>query len=806
MPQWRQLRVKPAEVAARIKHLCGDPREPRLALLIGAGCSISAGIPAASRIVADYLHPHPLLAGAGTPPADMSEYAYLMSKLSARDRMEIINKCIRMAYNESDPPRTKLNWAHLLIATLVNHGYVRQILTTNFDPLLVDAMAITGQPVRTFDLTASDWYMPGRADRGSIMYLHGQAHGLLQAHTSDETHRVRPRIHDVLQEALAECTMIVIGYSGLCDPVFDELRDGFPQFRDRLYWCHYDPACTDPPQHLIRFLESPGREAFLVVDEDDGWMNADRALYSIAVEGLKLPLLPLVSDPLRHLDESLSRLCGSPPGCKGQPPPPDTISEALKIVAHARKSLVSDQPVRFNVALMDRASDSREQPDTSPISQRIHLAGITGDLASLRELLPHVEATEDIGLRTALGDAFLTAIAQHPPQQWSDSIPLLHIAERLGTSAPYWLATLWADALSEQANESGGVEADRLFPKAYAKYSEAVRLAPALHVAWYNWGVSLLQHARSKKGKEAAVLYAQAREMFAETVRIIPNKADAWNNWGAALAEPAGHGTRDEVDMNLEEACRKYAEAIRHAPNEAAAWNNWANCLVERARNKHPEAELLFGLACEKYAEATRIKPDMQEAWHNWGTALMLQARSCSGNKATSLFLQACDKLATALRLKPDSIDALTNWGTALADHAARTTGDQSDQFYLQAFEKYAEAARIKPNVTDTWINWGSALMHQSKGKSETQAERLLSQAAAKFAHAMRLEAEHPMVHFNSSCLAALRAEVSTAIERLQRWAELDSKASRTTLDEEPDFDPIRHDPAFQAFLDTLPP
>ena len=158
MAKWREKRIKHSDVVAQIKRLCGDPPKPRVSLLIGSGCSVTAGIPTAGTIVEDYLKPHPLLKNVPPCPAGVSEYAYLMGQLPPNERMEIIESCIKQAQNDADPPRTRVNWAHLLIATLVHHGYVKQILTTNFDPLLVDAMAMTDQPVRTFDITASDFF------------------------------------------------------------------------------------------------------------------------------------------------------------------------------------------------------------------------------------------------------------------------------------------------------------------------------------------------------------------------------------------------------------------------------------------------------------------------------------------------------------------------------------------------------------------------------------------------------------------------------------------------------------------------
>jgi NAD-dependent SIR2 family protein deacetylase len=227
------------DIAKWIRHHCdaGDgPRRPGVAFLIGAGFSKSAGIPLAGEIVQEFLKPHPLLEETPEPQPGQSAYAYYMRRLPAVERAKIIRTCIEAAV-DPETNRTRINWAHLLLATMVDAGYVTHILTTNFDPLAIDALALTGQPVRVFDLTASDFYHAGALQPGSIVYLHGQASGPLLANTDEETRTARQHLNVVFQDALQQSMLIVIGYSGVCDPVLQELTRGFRQFAHRLTGC-----------------------------------------------------------------------------------------------------------------------------------------------------------------------------------------------------------------------------------------------------------------------------------------------------------------------------------------------------------------------------------------------------------------------------------------------------------------------------------------------------------------------------------------------------------------------------------------
>ena len=213
----------PLEIAKWIKYHCDHGKgklDCGVTLLVGAGFSASAGIPTAGQIVNEILRKHELLENAGGPPPGQSEYAFLMSMLPPDER----SKIIRLAIKKAEDPATKhlrINWAHLLLATLVEAGYVNQILTTNFDPLVVEALAVTGQPVRAFDLTASVGFQSGALESSSVIYLHGQAHGLWLTNSPEEMSHVEPHLNSVFQDALRDSILIVVGYSGECDPVFN---------------------------------------------------------------------------------------------------------------------------------------------------------------------------------------------------------------------------------------------------------------------------------------------------------------------------------------------------------------------------------------------------------------------------------------------------------------------------------------------------------------------------------------------------------------------------------------------------------
>src|ERR1700733_13210489 len=111
-------------------------------LLIGAGCSVSAGIPLASEFIEIIKKEFP----AAYNKAKNKTYPECMGQLLPADRRHLISKYIDEA---------KINWAHIAIAQLIKYGYISRVLTTNFDPLISRACALVGLYPAIYDLAVA---------------------------------------------------------------------------------------------------------------------------------------------------------------------------------------------------------------------------------------------------------------------------------------------------------------------------------------------------------------------------------------------------------------------------------------------------------------------------------------------------------------------------------------------------------------------------------------------------------------------------------------------------------------------------
>ncbi len=541
----------------------------------------------------------PLLEAAGPCPKGISEYAFLMEQLgSSKERAEQIKKFIGLADKDSDN-RIQINWCHLLLAALVNEGYVHRILTTNFDPLIVDALALTGQPIRTFDLSTSGKYESDILDPATVIYLHGQMHSLLLANTQGEMAKVQSLYPAVLQEAIADSFLIVVGYSGDCDPVLDALTN-LSNLQRGLWWSHFSSSGQRPGAGVESLFRKHGSNCHLAQGDD-----ADTFMRKLVFEGLGVKLPREVLDPFQAADCNLGRIAPFP--FKGLSRPDFTGDPAIS----ARK-------------LVKKAGESAASQKLQLVVD-LEMASLGNDWENFDLLRKNVTKNPALPLSCAVGDGLLKRAALClDAKDLSNAISFLKECELYGVidQNRVWLHILWGNALSDQAVVKGNCpEADNFFAEAEQKYAEAVRLESRMHSAFFNWGIALSDQAMAKgNSPEADKLFSEAGQKYAEAVRIKPDKHEAFYNWGIALsAQAKGKGNSPEVDKLYAEAGQKYAKAVRLKPDMHQAFYNWGTALLNQAKVKgsSPEADKLYAEAGQKYAEAVRLKPDYQVAYFN---------------------------------------------------------------------------------------------------------------------------------------------------------------------------------------------
>jgi tetratricopeptide (TPR) repeat protein len=715
------------------------------ALLIGAGCSVSAGIPDASGIVARIAKEYP----SAYADAEPKDYATCMETLPQAHRQKLICDIIAESKN--------VNWAHIAIAQMMAAGFTDRILTVNFDPLLQMACAMVRLFPAYYDFAAKHEYAADHVAKQAVFYLHGQHTGFSIRNTRLEVATRKNATKQIISDTGQNRTWIVVGYSGKNDPVFEALEK-LPRFSHALYWVGYGK--DDPPPHLRKILSK--QDAYFVrgYDADTFFVELTR----------KLKCFPpkFVGQPYSHLKDMLDTLTDFP-AAGGQI---DLLEYAKGNIAEAAQR---NAPGFMAAALLAEGNGDA-------------LRQLYKDTKGNDNEVNNFYAWSYIGEGNALSNLAKEKTGETADMLFAQAYEK-YAAARTIKPDHHDAFNNWGLTLSVQAKGKNGEQADTMFALAYKKYAAALAIKPDMHEALLNWGAALADQAQKKTGAQADTLYAQAAEKYAAALKIKPDMHEALLNWGTALANQAQKKTGAQADTLYALAAEKYAAALKIKPDSHDVLSNWGLTLADQAPKKTgAQADTLYALAAEKFSAALAIKPDMHAALYNWGLALANQAKGKDGTEADRLFAQAYEKYAAALAIKPDMHEALNNWGTALANQAQKKTGAQAETLFAQAAEKYAAALKIKPDKHEALNNWGLALANQAEGKDGTEADRLYALAYEKYAAALTIKPEYYEALYNWGAGLLIQADhcageeqqalLQTAKDKIERAYALDPAAA----------------------------
>ena len=194
--------VKKSTVERVAEVLRNSPKgEPGAWLLVGAGCSVEAGIPLARDIINDIQKKHP---AAYDATADKS-YSACMEELNPGERKRLFRGYVEGA---------KINWAHIAIACLMKAGYVDKVLTTNFDNLIVRACSLLNFFPAVYDIPQTRNFNTDEMAEQAVVHLHGQVSGFSMLNTNKDLQDNDGKDDSLFSRMANRSPGIVVGYSG----------------------------------------------------------------------------------------------------------------------------------------------------------------------------------------------------------------------------------------------------------------------------------------------------------------------------------------------------------------------------------------------------------------------------------------------------------------------------------------------------------------------------------------------------------------------------------------------------------------
>ena len=675
-----------------------DKGEPSPIFFLGAGASKTAGIPLASEIVEDILNDYSDNPKIKALPNDDKTYTKLMDALTPYERNDLLKGYIASA---------KINVTHIYLAQLIKKGFADYVLTVNFDNLMLRALSLFNEFPSTYDMAILKDLTTTTFKEKSVVYLHGQHHGLWLLNTEEEMKKVKNVIPPILHSIKDRRPWVFIGYSGN-DPIFEHIVN-LGRFDNGLYWVAHD----DGPRNRVRtqLLDKPNTNSSIIKGHD-----SDSFMLKLNLM-LGLPQPEIIDKPFSSLREMLKNIndIDEKEHFKG-------AKERLEIA----KQQVDESILRFEEGKLDLSKKNQNK--------------------SVLDLLKK-ELTNLI---------IQNKYNKHQIEEIEDKVKKLNNKETNILLANLYFN--WGLTIGNSA-EMKPDEAEELYQQAIDKYVKTTEINPNDDAAFYNWGVELSNLAQLKPD-EAEELYQQAIEKYTKTVELNPNDDAAFYNWGVALGNLA-QLKPDEAEELYQQAIDKSAKTTEISPDNDSAFDSWGLSLCHLAQLKPDEAEELYQQAIDKYAKATEINPNNDSAFYNWGLTLGNLAK-LKPDEAEELYQQAIEKYTKTVELNPNDDAAFHNWAIELGN-LAQLKPDKAENLYQQAIDKYTKTVEINPNNDSVFESWGIALANLAQLKPD-KAENLYQQAIEKNIKAVELGSSP----YNLACLYAIKNEKENALKHLE--------------------------------------
>lgn len=219
------------------------------ALLLGSGLSRGAGVLTGWDIVEDLIRKIAALEGVEScvdPVAWYRErfkiepdYSTLLERLSSSnaERAQILRAYFEPTDEERERGVKSPGESHRAVAQLVAGGYVKVIITTNFDRLLEQALEAAGvTPTIISSADAINGMLPLPHVRCLVLKLHGDYHDTRIRNTPIELDRYDPAQDQLLDRIFDEYGLVVCGWSGDWDTALRSAIERAKNRRFSMYW------------------------------------------------------------------------------------------------------------------------------------------------------------------------------------------------------------------------------------------------------------------------------------------------------------------------------------------------------------------------------------------------------------------------------------------------------------------------------------------------------------------------------------------------------------------------------------------
>ncbi|NNU78176.1 SIR2 family protein [Clostridium estertheticum] len=260
------------------------------ALLLGSGISRSAGIPTGWEVVLDLIRGIAKIKGddVGTSPEEWykdtfskePDYSVILNDIAktGTERSQILKGYFEPNEEEFEQGIKRPTQAHKAIASLVKRGFIKVIVTTNFDRLLERALEEIGvTPTVISNDDNIDGAMPIIHSQCTIIKVHGDYLDTRIKNTKSELESYSEKINLLLDRVFDEFGLITCGWSGDWDLALRSCIERCKSHRFTTYWT----SISEPSQRAKDLIKIRRAEKTFINDADSFFKDLEQKVIAL---------------------------------------------------------------------------------------------------------------------------------------------------------------------------------------------------------------------------------------------------------------------------------------------------------------------------------------------------------------------------------------------------------------------------------------------------------------------------------------------------------------------------------------------
>ncbi|WP_158441684.1 tetratricopeptide repeat protein [Nonlabens dokdonensis] len=568
-----------------------DNNEPKPIVFLGAGASVSGGIPLANgiieRILKDFKDKPAII---NLSPDKKNNYYELMTALNAKERRKLFQDYIEEA---------KVNTAHIYLAQLVKLGYIDYVLTVNFDDLLLRACGLFNYTMPTYDISNLNEFTTTTFQKESITYLHGQHYGEWLLNAKGELEKVKDRIPLLLNKICHDRTFIIVGYSGE-DEVFDSIKE-FASFDNELFWVNYlNNNAADIVQNELLNISTKNAHSISGYDADTFFLD----LHS----KLGLPTPEIIDKPFSFLKSMMREI---------------KMPEEIDVIED-HKDLYKGLSERMEISnswIDEAINDIQEKDSVKKFKQEIIEAYVKEKFEENEgAFLEKIKLSKFKNAKPELSDFYVNwGYKLHESIQRSKDYSMIDLVYEKYKKA------IELNHKSELAHYNYGtlllgiakLNQDELkFKESFIQFEKALNLNGSNISSFINYGIALSDLAKFKQEES---LFEKSFIQYEKAIELNPKNYSVYNNYGIALSELANLKQNETL---FEKCLIQYEKAIELNPKQHSTYFNYGNAISDLAElNKDLT---LFRKSFDQYEKAIELNPEYELAYDNYTSTLLI--------------------------------------------------------------------------------------------------------------------------------------------------------------------------------------